>query len=188
MFFKPRNRNNRAWTLVEMMVAVGVFSIGGVALTSFFVFGLRSFAAMSNYAVLDKANRQAMDKLTCEIRQARQVTNFTTNPPTLSLLSGDGLTVIYTFNPNTQQMVRDASDGSHQVLLTNCSLLNFDLRQRNPSNGVWGIFPPAQNQWQATVKAVELTWKTSMTISPTAAVNSENVQTARIIIRKQQDH
>ena len=49
----------------------------------------------------------------------------------------DGLTVIYTFNPNSHQMVRDASDGSHQVLLTNCNLLNFDLRQRNPTSKVY---------------------------------------------------
>ncbi len=170
------------------MVTVGVFAIAGLALMSMFIFSIRSFAAMSNYAVLDKANREAMDKLTREIRQAKLVTSYTTNPPTLSLVNGDGTTVIYTFNPNTQQMVRDGSDGSHEILLTNCTLLNFDLRQRNPSNGVWGIFPPAQGQWQQTVKAIELTWKTSMTVSPTANVNSENVQTARIVIRKQQDH
>lgn len=182
---KPQRGAKHAWSLPELMVAVAIFSISGLALASFFIFSLRSFAAMSNYAILDKANREAMDKLTREIRQAKQVTSFSTNPPSLNLVNGDGLTVIYTFNPNSHQMVRDASDGSHQVLLTNCNLLNFDLRQRNPSNGVWGIFPAATGQWQQTVKAVELTWKTSMNISPTANVNSENVQTARIVIRNQ---
>lgn len=178
---------NRAWTLVEMMVALGVFSICTLAVVNFSGFGLRSFAALSNYAVLDQANRQAMDQLTAEIRQAKQVTNFSTNPPTLSILNGSGLTVIYTFNPDTLQMVRDASDGSHQVLLSNCCLLHFDLRQRNPSNAVWGIFPVASNQWQTTVKAINLSWKTSMNVCPNANVNSEAVQTAQIVVRKQQN-
>jgi hypothetical protein len=39
--------------------------------------------------------------------------------------------------------------------------------------------------WQQEVKVVELTWKTSMSICPTAEVNSEDVQTAKVIIRKQ---
>ncbi len=173
---------------MEIMMAVGIMGVFTLAFGSTYVFSIRTYAALSNYSALDKANRQAMDKLTREIRQAVLVNNFTTNPPTLSLVNGDGLTVVYSFNPRTRQMVRDASDGSHQVLLTNCTLLNFDLRQRNPSNGVWGIFPPAVNQWQQTVKAVQLSWKTSMNISPTANVTSENIQTARIVIRKQRQN
>jgi len=172
---------------MEMAVAVGVFSIAGLALSSLFMFSIRSFAAMANYAILDKANRQAMDTMSAEVRQAQYVTSYTTNPPTLTILNGDGLTVSYSFSPSTHQMVRSASDGTRQVLLTNCSLLDFSLFQRNPSNANYGIFPAAVGQWQTSVKAVELTWKTAMTISPTANVNSENVQTARIVIRKQQD-
>jgi hypothetical protein len=89
-------------------------------------------------------------------------------------------------------MLRSTSDGTVQTLLTNCSLLNFSLFQRNPSNsfGIYSasnVLVQATGDWMHQVKAVELTWKTSMTISPTANVNSENVQTARVVIRKQQD-
>lgn len=181
-----RQRKHQAWTLLEIMIGLAVFSICGLALMSMFLFATRSFVAMSNYAVLDKVNRQAMDKLTAEIRQAKQINNFTTNPPTLNLVNGDGLTVVYTFNPKSQQMVRDASDGSHEVLLTNCSLLNFYLYKRNPSNANYGIFPVATADWKNTAKVIELTWKTAIALSPTAAINSENVQTARIVIRKAQ--
>lgn len=187
MFIKVGTSARRGWTLVEMMVGVGIFSIVGAALASVSLYSMRSFVAISNYALLNKQNRMAMDQMSLEIRQASHVNDVTTNPPSISLLNGDGLTVIYTFNPRTRQLVRDASDGSHQVLLKNCDLLTFDLRQRNPSNGVWGIFPPAQGQWRETTKAIELSWRTSMTISPTTRITSENVQTARIVLRKQKN-
>jgi len=185
MFIKVGAKARRGWSLVEMMVGIGVFSVVGAALASVSLFSMRSLAAMSNYALLNRENRVAMDLMSREIRQASHVNNVTTNPPSISLLNAEGLTVIYTFNPRTRQLVRDASDGSHQVLLQNCDLLTFDLRQRNPSNGVWGIFPPAQGQWRQTTKAIELIWRTSMTVSPTTRITSENVQTARIVLRKQ---
>jgi type II secretory pathway component PulJ len=192
MSIKPRIRAKGGWTLAEMIVATGVFSISGLALASLFVFGIRSFAAMSNYAILDKANRQAMDKLTAEVREAVKVTAYSNNPPALTIMNPDGVSVTYSFDPNTKRMLRSTSDGTVQTLLTNCSLLNFSLFQRNPSNsfGIYSasnVLVQATGDWMHQVKAVELTWKTSMTISPTANVNSENVQTARVVIRKQQD-
>jgi len=192
MFIKSRTRAKSGWTLAEMIIATGVFSISGLALASLFVFGIRSFAAMSNYAILDKANRQAMDKLTAEVREAVKVTAYSNNPPALTIMNPDGLSVTYSFDPNTKRMLRSTSDGTVQTLLTNCSLLNFSLFQRNPSNsfGIYSasnVLVQATGDWMHQVKAVELTWKTSMTISPTANVNSENVQTARVVIRKQQD-
>ncbi|PWU21291.1 MAG: hypothetical protein C5B50_02065 [Verrucomicrobia bacterium] len=181
----PRGNRRHAFTLVELMVASGIFMISGLAIMTLFNFGARGFATMANYAVLDKVNRQAMDKLTAEIRQAVQVNTVTTNPAALDLLNGDGLTVTYTFDPNTRQMVRSASDGTRQMLLTNCTLLNFIVYQRNPSNDSFGVFHVATTNWVKEVKLIELTWKTSTSVSPTAAVQSENVQTARIVIRKQ---
>jgi hypothetical protein len=45
---------------------------------------------------------------------------------------------------------------------------------------------PTGSNWQQQVKTIQLTWKTSMNICPTAQINSEDVQTACIVIRKQQ--
>src|SRR3974390_1733315 len=127
MFIRPASKANRAWTLVEMMVGVAVFSIAAMALATVFLFSIRSYAAMANYALLDQKNRQAMDQLTYEIRQAQKVVNYTTNATSSSLIitNGDGLQVTYTFNSSNQSVSRSASDGSSVVLLTNCSLLNF---------------------------------------------------------------
>ncbi|MEY2429368.1 MAG: hypothetical protein QOJ40_2253 [Verrucomicrobiota bacterium] len=186
MYIRRRAEPRSAWTLVEMVAALGVFSISGLALCTIFVYSIRSFAALNNYCTLDRANRQAMDLLTGEIRQAKQVTNYSTNgTSTLTILNGNGQTVTYTFSPTTKQMLRN--DGtSTQVLLTNCSLLNFSLFCRAPITNSFDSYPVATNNWQQTVKVVQFTWKTSMTL-PNAQVNSENVQTARVVIRKQDD-
>jgi len=184
---KPLVKRAAAWTLVEMIVSVAVFSIAGLALSTIFIFSVRSFAALTNYAMLDKENRSAMDKMTREIREAKQVMNYTTNgASSFSIKNGDNLTVTYTFNPDLKQMIRTVSGGETEVLLTNCDLLAFNLYMRTPVTNSLQPYWLATNDWQTTVKVVQLTWKTSCTL-PNAQVNSENVQTARVVIRKQQD-
>jgi prepilin-type N-terminal cleavage/methylation domain-containing protein len=182
-------KSQAAWTLIEMMMGVAVFAISSLALATIFMFSIRSYTAMANYAFLDQYNRQAMDTLTYEIRQAQKVLDYNTNGSTssLSLMNSSGQTVTYTFDGNNQQVRRVGPEGT-KVLLTNCNLLNFGLYMRPPTNGTFDVYPISMgSNWQSTVKVIQLTWKTSMTISPTAQVNSEDIQTARIVIRKQQD-
>ncbi len=179
---KRSARRLRGYTLVELMVALAVFSITGLALLSVTLFAMKSFAAMGNYAILDQENRQAMDLLTREIRQAKQVTAYSTN--SITIVNGDSIAVTYLFRPTMKQMVRTASDGSYQVLLDDCNLIDFNLFQRNPIGGSYDIYPAALGNWQQTVKVVQLSWKTSRSMF-NGLIQSENVQTARIVIRKQ---
>lgn len=186
MYIKPQSRVGAAFTLVELMIAMAILSITLAGAASFFLFSLRSGAALGNYALLDQENRQAMDRMTQEIRQAREITDFTTNPPSITILNGDNIAVTYAFNPESQTMTRTADDTGRSLLLRNCSVLQFTMYQRNPSNDMnFGVFPVASNNWRVTGKMIQLTWKTSITNSPYPTINSENVQTARIVIRKQ---
>ena len=190
MSIKLAPRSRQAWTLVEMMVAVGIFSLSGIALMGMYMFSVKSMAAMYNYSLLDQYNRQAMDKLTLEIRQAKQVQSYDTSSITILSANADGSTgplIQYLFVPSTQKLVRnDLTDGTSTLLLNNCSLLTFQLFTRCPSNGVFGSFPVAVNNWSNTVKVLQLTWKTSIH-TPICVGVSENIQTARVVIRKQQD-
>lgn len=186
MFIKTSPKTLRGFTLVEMMVAVGIFSIVGMAFMGTYMFSIKSMAAMYNYALLDAQNRQAMDQLTREIRQSKQVRAYTTNSITILTANDDGSTgpeVTYSFSPSTQKLLRQSPAGT-KALLDNCNLLSFQLFTRCPSNAVFGSFPVAVNNWQQTVKVLQLTWRTSMTL-PSGIINSENIQTARIVIRKQ---
>ena len=188
MFIKPGSKSRSAFTLPEMMVGLGVFAISGLALAGFMMLGLRSFTSMANYALLDQKNRQAMDQLTYEIRQAQLVVDYVTNATSssLSIINGSGTPVTYTFNASKLEVQRTDPTGT-SVLLTNCNLLNFGLYMRPPTNGSFDVYQvPMTTNWQASVKVIQLTWKTAMALSPTLQINSEDVQTARIIIRKQQ--
>src|SRR6516225_5165165 len=97
MSTKAAVKHQAAWTMAEMMVATGAFSISGLALATIFLFCIRSFAAMTNYAVLDKCNRHAMDVVTTEIRQAQKVLSYASNSTSTSLtiVNGDGTNVTY---------------------------------------------------------------------------------------------
>jgi type II secretory pathway pseudopilin PulG len=187
MYIKSKRRSRSGWTLAEMTVGVGVFSISGLALATIFLFCIRSFAAVTNYATLNKANRQAMDQVVREIRQAQNVMSYASNATSrsLTILNGDGANVTYAFDSATQQFTRN--DGTTtKMLLTNCNLLNFQLYVRPPASNSFDNYPVMMNtNWQQEVKVVELTWKTSMNICPTAQINSEDIQTAKVIIRKQ---
>src|SRR2546423_1921871 len=94
-------KHQRAWSLLEMMVALGIFSICGMAMMSLYMFSSRSLASIANYATLDQYNRQAMDLLTREIREAKQVSDYSTNSDmtSITIVTGDtnAHTVSYLF-------------------------------------------------------------------------------------------
>lgn len=190
MCIKTCHRTRGAWTLLEMMTALGIFSICGLAIMGLYLFSIKGMAAIYNYALLDQYNRQAMDTMTREIRQAQQVLAYTTNSITLQSVNADGTTgpqVSYQFVPGGQKLVRNSTDGTSRVLLNNCSLIQFNLYCRIPSNGTYNCYPAATASWSNTVKVIQLTWKTSITNGAGFLGNSENIQTALVVIRKQQD-
>jgi len=190
MYIKSVPTPAKGWTMLEMMMAMSIFSIASLAFTTIFLFTIRSYAAIANYSVLDQKNRQAMDQFTYEIRQAQKVVGYSSNATSRSLVitNGVGVQVTYTFDAANQRVTRAGSDGTSAVLLTNCNLLNFNLFMRPPTNGSFDVYPVNMgSNWQSTVKVVQLSWKTSMTLPP-ARITSEDIQTARIVIRKQQDN
>ena len=181
MFIKRQPRTRTGYTLVEMVVATGLFSIVGIALGSVYLFSTTSFAAMVNYADLDKINRNAMDILSKEIRQAQAVTAATAS--SLTIINGDGVNVNYSFNAYSGKLLRTVG-GSSQTLLSDCKLLAFNLYQRNPVSGTYDIYPAATSDYAHTVKCISLSWKASRKM-PSGNNVSENIQTARVVIRKQ---
>jgi prepilin-type N-terminal cleavage/methylation domain-containing protein len=183
MFINRTKRKKGGFTLMEFMVASGLFGIAGAALCTVYVFSAKGFLALADYAELDKINRNAMDTLTREIRQARQVVDVQAN--SITVINGEDHSITYNFDPTIQKLVRyDSTDGSTRTLVSSCSLLNFDVYQRNPVDGTFDQYPVATTNWSSTVKVIRLTWKASRQV-PLGAGVSENIQTARIVIRKQ---
>jgi len=173
------------WTLLEMMIAVTIFTIAGAAVGSAYMFGLRSFQALSNYSELDQQNRVALDQLTREVRQARRVE--LKNDDSLVLRDGNYDQITYKFNGTTEQLTR-TRNGKTTVLLEDCSLIKFVMATRVPNTNLvndanfYTDYYETSDEDQA--KVINLSWKTRRTL-PGGAGQTEDIQTARIVIRKQ---
>jgi prepilin-type N-terminal cleavage/methylation domain-containing protein len=172
------------YTLLEMMIAVSIFTVVGAAVGTAYIFSLRSFQALSNYSILDQQNRGAMDKLTREVRQAWYIS--AKGPNSLTLVDGNLNNITYYFNPITQQLTRNFN-GTSEVLLDDCSLINFTMATRVPNTNVndqnyYTDIYKTEDVNQA--KVINLSWKTRREL-PGGVGQSENIQTARIVIRKQ---
>lgn len=165
-------------TLAETLMGMGVAGLLLLIVVSFMMFSGRSFAALFNYVDLNDVNRVAIDQITRDVRQANRVKAASSN--SLTLEDSDGLDLTYTYSPELGTLSR-SKVGHTKVILHNCDSLSFTLGQRNIIGGTYDIYPAATPE---NCKVVNVSWVCSRTIFGRKE-NSESVQTARIVIRKQ---
>ena len=158
-------------TLAEMMIAVAIGSIVLAVVGVLSIYSGRNFESMGNYVGLDSASRKSLDQIIREIRGATVLTAFQTNKLTFT---DHGTNLVYAYDPILQTLTRGTN-----VLLTNCVSLQFGIYQRNPTNN--GAFVPTTDP--ANCKLVDLTWKCVRTNYMSTKLNTESVQTAKIVIR-----
>lgn len=164
--------------LIELLFGLG---IGGLAMTVMCAatyYSSRSFAALSNYVELDADSRKALDTMTREIRQANFLTSATTNR--LEFNDQDGQPLIYDYSPTGRLLTRTKGEAT-SVLLRQCDNLTFGIFQRNPLGGTYDQYPSAT---ATNAKVIQVTWTCSRAIFGKTA-NTESVQSAKIVIRKQ---
>ena len=166
-------------TLVEVMIATAIGAMILAAAGALMVYNARTLAALSNYADLDRFSRGAVDKLSQDIRQATQLISFTTTE--LEFNSSRGRSnITYTYYPDTRELVR-RQGRNREVLLQECDALTFTVYGRNNVSNSWDQFVVTN---AAGAKLIKLNWTCSRTILG-QAVNTESVQTAKIVMRKQ---
>jgi len=182
-------------TLVELLMAVGISGMVFAAVAILIFFSGRSYAALANYVDLDNRSRNALDRMSKEIRQVDCVTDsasatlptgqVVTNRLALSGTETDGsaYTLIYDYDPGMQTLVRTKAGGSYpgtNTLLTGCTYLNFGMYQRVPKTNSFDQFDAAD---LATCKVVQLDWICSRKIFNKTA-NTESIESAKVVIRK----
>jgi prepilin-type N-terminal cleavage/methylation domain-containing protein len=173
------SRRQQGLSLVEVLAALGIGSILLIAILSISFFSARSFAALTNYVDLDNHSRNALDQITREIRQADRLVRSSEHE--LEFQHGAGW-IRYTYDPDARTLTRNAN-GRSTVLLRECDSLRFAIYQRNPIPSTWDQFDlPTENP--TLCKLVQLSWVCSRTIMG-ARVNTESVQSAKVVIRKQ---
>ena len=173
-----RTRRNRAFTLPEFLIGMGVGMLVLLATSGIVLFSAKSFASISNNVDLDAHSRDALDHLTRDVRQVnRLVSNTTTN---LVFEDADGSSLEYVYSPRAGTLSR-VKGGTTETLLESCDSLTFSIYQRGPIGGTYDQYPTAS---ATTCKLIEVSWKCSRNVMGTA-FNTESVQTAKIVIRKQ---
>lgn len=174
-----RQRKTAA-TLVEFMVASGLGTLVATAALLVSTFCGRSFSALTNYVDLDQKSRNALDSMLKEIRQSKVVTYYATNR--LGFTDFADQQVAYAWDPNSGELRRSVNGTQDaKPLLTGCDRLRFNIYQRNPVGGEYGFYPVTNNVAQC--KLVEVSWLCSRKML--GRLNTESVQTAKIVIRNQ---
>lgn len=175
-----RRQRTVAMTLVELMVAIGVGSIVLAIVSILTVVGARSFASVGNYVILEQKSGVGVDEITRELRQASGVVSWQTNgmPKWLIVTNSDGYTVKYSLDTDRQMTMKKSNQTEPDVLLDGCDSWNFSLLNGAPTaNG----FSVATNKDDC--KIISMSWKCSRFMGRTNSVNTEAVQTARVVLR-----
>lgn len=178
-----------AFTLTELLIAIGVGSLVLAVIAVLSLYGLRSFAALGNYVDLDNRSRSALDVMSREIRKATAIIGFQNTGNTRFLIltnSGDNTQVRYDWDASTGFLTATRTGESSRLLLSGCDRWEFTLQQRTPIANTTNLFYPATNSAGtldiSLCKQISMTWKCTRQILG-KKVNTESVQTAKVVLR-----
>jgi Tfp pilus assembly protein PilW len=124
-------RRRAAFTLIEVIIAAGLGLMIATAILTLTWFSSRNFVAMSNYTDMSQLSRLALDKMSKDIRQMRQLTSFTTNSLVMRDSSGNSTGFVY--DPNARTLVK-TNAGVTTTYLTECDALQFWVYQHTPKS------------------------------------------------------
>lgn len=172
-------RRQLAMSLMELLVSMGIGGVVMAAVASLTFYTARSFAATSNYEDLDRLSRNALDQMTYKIRQADGLTSISANSMAFSIWGTNTLT--YNYDADSRQFAETLGT-TRTVLLEECDSFKMDFFGRNPIGGTFDQFPLTNDANGA--KLVRISWTCSRQILGNK-VNTESVQSAKIVIRKQ---
>ncbi len=165
-------------TLVDTVMALGVAGLLMAVLASLTMYSGRNLLAILNYADLNDKNRIAVDTMTRDLRECNRVISCTSTR--LDIEDADGSTISYIYSSGAGTLTRTLN-GVTRTLVTGCEALTFSLGTRNPIGGTFNVVSTTD---VSIAKVVNVSWNCSRTILGSKA-NTESVQTARIVIRKQ---
>ena len=172
-------------SLLEMMVTIGIASIVLAMVMTLYIFSLKSFGAMNNYAEMDAKSRMSIDTMLKEMRQASAVVGYQTNGSTRWLMltnSNERKLITYTWDPTAATLVCDKTGSPTHTNLTGCDNWSFGFYMRVPTTN--GTFFSAGNNLAIT-KLISMSWTCSRS-NIIRKINTESVMTAQVVLRNPQ--
>src|SRR6266567_3337807 len=132
-------RREAAFTLIEAIIAAGTGLVLASAILTLAWFSSRSFVSMTNYTDMNQLSRLALDKMSKDIRQMRQLTSFSSNSVALQDSSGNAIGFVY--DPNLRTLVK-TNGGQTTTYLTECDNLQFWIYQHTPKSNSFDCYDP----------------------------------------------
>src|SRR5438552_42372 len=135
MDFKPTScarHRFQAFTLVEFLVAmsIGLLIIGGGL--ALWAYGTKTCASILAYVELSTASKNAMDRMSQQIRNAKSVASCSSDKLVLFVpgrTAGYAHTMTYTYDPTNkwlrQTLAKNPGNEESLTLLTGCTNLSF---------------------------------------------------------------
>jgi Tfp pilus assembly protein PilW len=161
--------------MVELLIGLAISGMVLAQVCMLWYYSSRAFVAQMNYVDMDQISQRTLDTLSREIRQTKSLTSFA--PTQLVFKDADDLPLTYAFSE--KQLVR-IKNGQKKVLLKDCETGSFSIYQRNPVEGAYDQYPTAS---AATCKLVEIKWRCTRQLFPSAPVTKESMQSAKIVLR-----
>ena len=182
MFIKPLQRQQRrqraaaGFTLLETLVASAIGAVVMSAVMAVTFYTGRSVASLADSVALNNDSRSVIDRMSQRIRQAEDVTAYTTNSITV-MVASNALT--YAWIPAESRLL-EIENSVTNTLLENCRELVFEIYRRNPVTNSFDQFPATDNIAEAKLVRVKWTCESSR---PGKAAGSSELISSKIVLR-----
>jgi len=177
---RQRRKKCAGLGLMELVVSLSLGVMATAAVLILSVHTGRSFVDMVNYVDLDHSNRIALDTMSRELRQVSRLVSFSSTALTFD--DKDGIPLSYVYSP-TDRILRRVKGTESTDLLKQCDMLTFGMYQRTPIASDYNLIKATTTR---SCKVITVTWNCSRTIFG-AKVNTEQGQTAKIVIRNKKE-
>src|SRR5262245_2519804 len=173
----PQHRRQRSlagMSTIETLIAVAISVVLLTQVCALWYYSSRSFAAQAAYTALDQDSQRALDRLSKDVRQAKDITSFDSTRIQLK----DSADKPLAFQLLGRSLLR-ITPLERTTLLNNVDALQFSMYQRTPMEGIWDQYATTN---LATCKLIEVRWKCSRKLHPLAPQTTEYMQSAKVVM------
>lgn len=170
-------RRMGGWALSEMLVSLGIGITFLMAMVIIFLTSNISFCAMGSYLSMDRSSRNALDRMSRNIRNSKALTSFSSTMLQFNYDTAATTNLVYRYaSGNLTEEWTTGGTTTTNTLLTGCDSLTFSLFQRD--------LTPTTDVSSGAGKIISVAWKCSAQVFTTRRA-SEDMQQAQIVIRNQ---
>ncbi len=173
-----KHRAVGAFTIVESLFGMMIGLMVLAAACVMWGFANEDLTAVLNYVDLCNSSKNALDRMSQQIRTARRILAVTSSE--LRLLTVDGSEVRFSYDPNGK-LLSYTQAGQTSILLRQCDALTFSVYQRTPWVHSYGLYPATGTNMS---RVVQIDWTCSRLLTGSRK-NTEHQLSAKVVIRNQ---